>query len=623
MRFLLIRRNCRRRDEQGAVLILGALFAVVAIIAAALSVDIGSLVLSKRSNQRVADLASLDGVRGLRSATNQRQTVEQMAVESARRNGFTTTWTAAACPLGGSAATFYNADHSSWLRVEVGHETTPTGFAPVPCPISYALESLVATITNPVDAVRVTASSPVSFSFMPGGGRETATGVSTLAVVPGTPATPAQTTNGLGHAGVQVGSTAVSINTAQASLLNTVLQTAGNPAGVPLGNPPGNLAVTALGYQGLATAHVSAEELATELGISAGTVDQVLAAGFGYDDLLTATADILDRNNNDAAAVTVRDIYSRTIPLDFDARHQNIDLGQFTGAVSGGAQTFNGSSVADTEFSVLDLIRGGALLSDGDHLVTVPLTGTVPLPTGATVASAKVQVIEAPQHQFGSPTFTVHTSQLNVTLTLRVPVSVAGLGVLNVDLPLSIQGGGADATMFQVDCPGTATVPTNVWVRAVTRALSAQTGAWSVSALAGTVTISANAGSLVTAPGSTSPNWAVPPAFTDTHTVAPAALPGLTLSSSSITVGGVLPLGTTLSSVTSTIVNTVNPVLAQLNGTIMPPLYNALGVGFSSADVQVRNATNGGPVPDCTPGTYTPGTSGTVDSLGDLPVLTE
>ena len=614
------RRNRAARDERGAVLILGALFAGVAVLAAALAVDIGALVLEKRTNQRVADLASLDGVRGLTAAAPQRPVVESLAVASAERNGFSVDPTTRSCPFGANGATYSADGGERWIRVEVGKETA-TGFAPTTCPAVALLETLFP-VTN--DAVRVFVSSPVGFNFAPGGGRETASAVSTLEVSTTTNTTPGSSTPGSNRAAVEVGSTAVSINATQASLLNTIFQTTGNPVGTPLGNPPGNLAITALGYQGLANATISLEELATELGISAGTVDEVLAADFGYDELLTAAALVADRNNQDEVAVTIAEIESRTIPLDFDARHQDIDFSQLISGVSGGAETFNGSSVAETELNVLELLKGATMIADGDHLATIPLTGTVPLPTGATVASATVQIIEAAQRSgYGPATQTAETAQLRTTLTLRVPVSVTGLGVLNIDLPVDIQGGRATATITNISCQPAATVPDYVRVQAVTQALSSNTGAWSVSALAGLVTISATPGSVVTAPGSSGGPWDVTPNFTAVNTVAPAALPSLTVSSSSITVGGVLPLGVTAGTVTSTIVNALNPVLAQLNSTIMPTLYQSLGVGFSSADVTVLNSTNSTTPPECVPGTVTPPTTSTVSNYGELPLLTE
>lgn len=622
----LLRQRAARRDERGAVLILAAVFAAVAIVGAALSIDIGALVLEKRSNQRVADLASLDGVRGL-SGADKRQTAEQLVVESARRNGFETTWVAGQCSAlqpGNTGATFVGSDARE-LIVEIGNATSSSAFVPLPCPVAgYAAEQLLfdTGLLPAPNAVRVTASSPVGFKFMPGSQVETASAVSVLDVATSTNTTPDVTTPGSNAAAVNVGSTAVGISATHAALLNTIFQVTGNPVGPPLGNPPGNLNITALGYQGLANVTMSLEELATELGISAGTVDDVLSADFGYDDLLRATALIADRNNQDEVAVTITEIEDRTIPLDYDARHQDIDFGGLIEGVTGGAETFNGSSVAQTELNVLELLQSATYLADGDHLLTIPLTGTVPLPTGATVASVNVTMIEAAQQSgYGPAQQVAKTAQLSATLVLQVPVAITGLGVVNIDLPVDIQGGQAIATITDIPCQAAATVPDHVRVEAVTQALASNTGGWSTSALDGLVTISANPGPVVSSPGSTGA-WNVPPDFTAVYSVPTAPLATPTVSPSAITVGGVLPIGVTAGAVATTIVDTLNPVLAQLNSTVMPVLYQSLGVGFSSADVTVEDLTSATP-PACVPGTFTPGTTTTVSNYGVLPILTE
>ncbi len=52
----------RTRDERGAILIISTIGVVVAVIATALSVDLGRLAQERRRNQKVADLAALDAV---------------------------------------------------------------------------------------------------------------------------------------------------------------------------------------------------------------------------------------------------------------------------------------------------------------------------------------------------------------------------------------------------------------------------------------------------------------------------------------------------------------------------------------------------------------------------------
>jgi uncharacterized membrane protein len=218
----VFRRSLRRREDRGAVLILGALFASVAIVAAALSIDIGALVLSKRSNQRIADLASLDAVRGLTDRT----VVERIALESADRNGFSTTPAGTRTCNGGSLTPDPGAEYTwpdgRWMRVEVGkYDPNVDGnFDPVACPPTGILETL---FPINADAVRVTISSPVAFNFMPGGSRETASAVAKLGTASTPPVVPVTTTivpgptttivtPGSQEGGVRVGSRMASIN---------------------------------------------------------------------------------------------------------------------------------------------------------------------------------------------------------------------------------------------------------------------------------------------------------------------------------------------------------------------------------------------------------------------------
>src|SRR5438132_580221 len=191
-------RDERVRDgERGAVLILGALFAAVAVVAAALAVDVGRLVSEKRSNQRVADLAALDAVRAIRitdplDPAALRPLVETRAQQSAARNGFIVPAAVPSCPVGATGVTFPGADGQS-----------------------------------PAGEMR---------KYTPG------------SVV------------------------------------------------------PGNVAISTVGYDGLANARVSLDQLATQLGISAGTVDDVMHASFTYQQLMNASATVLNRNGDAVAA---------------------------------------------------------------------------------------------------------------------------------------------------------------------------------------------------------------------------------------------------------------------------------------------------------------------------------
>ena len=55
----------RQADERGAILVVAVAGVVLATIAAALAVDLGRQAAEKRTDQKVADLAALDGARAL------------------------------------------------------------------------------------------------------------------------------------------------------------------------------------------------------------------------------------------------------------------------------------------------------------------------------------------------------------------------------------------------------------------------------------------------------------------------------------------------------------------------------------------------------------------------------
>ena len=71
---------------------------------------------------------------------------------------------------------------------------------------------------------------------------------------------------------------------------------------------------------------------------------------------------------------------------------------------------------------------------------------------------------------------------------------------------------------------------------------------------------------------------------------------------------------------TSTIVNTLNPVLANLHSTVMGPLYNAIGLGYGSADVSPTQP-DGTKLPVCVPSTP-PVTGPTTTTTAPAPTTT-
>lgn len=74
-------RRAQKEDERGAILIMATVGIVLAIIAAALAIDLGRIAQERRSDQRVADLAALDAARDLGNT-------DALAQASADRNKF-------------------------------------------------------------------------------------------------------------------------------------------------------------------------------------------------------------------------------------------------------------------------------------------------------------------------------------------------------------------------------------------------------------------------------------------------------------------------------------------------------------------------------------------------------
>lgn len=238
-----VRRKTRRTDERGAVMILAVGGVVLAMISAALAVDLGRLAQDKRFDQKVADLAALDASRDLTQACAR-------AKDSVLRN---------TDPLVNPIELVCsdpanNADDDVVIGL-------------------WSSEEFVADPTGNV--VQVTARSGFTPAFPFVG---TAESTEADAVASSTP-----------EAEFSVGSTLANVNT-QKSFLDPVL---GSMLGVSM---------SAVSYSGLVGGNVTLLELITELSgtYSVGTVSELLDTEVTVSDLLTASANAL--NNKGGAA---------------------------------------------------------------------------------------------------------------------------------------------------------------------------------------------------------------------------------------------------------------------------------------------------------------------------------
>jgi len=585
-RTTLIRRIARQRDEGGAILVLAAVGMVMAVFAAALSIDIGRLAQDRRQDRKVADLAALDAVRQLPNALS----VQLAAGVSADRNGLP----CAVAPLApGLPCT---------LR--------PTGFSVVALPgttNSGGFTTLFDPLVGP-DAVQVTVTSRMKNRFAGGQRDLTVKSVATLGNGHGC-ALPdlCVRVDGSPLGTVKVGSTLASVTTENIILNKLLAQTMG-----------GSYSLDAVGWQGLAAGNVSFKRLRTALGYSAGTTDAALDANITYRQLLDATVNALNADGSPSSVLaatklaTIASRVSATAGTTMTLRR----LFDVTGNVG------SGKDVADASMNVKDVVVGGLTVADDDHFASMRLTASdIPTLPGNYV-DVKFGLIEAPQVRSGpakdgSGYRTIaHTGQIRLQIMVNMDVSVLGLGVLNLNVPYYLEIGAADGKLDTLRCASGADVPTGVDILGTTDAGRTVVGEVADASLrnpAGTpvpalnnivnvlgVTFKANtlSGVTVTIPGNPGTMKTFTPPYSATaasqHVNASAfSLPALTAANTTTTGGGLLG-----GLVQTTLLSTVTALVPSLTTSLLNPLMKGLGVSYAGADIWAP------PPQHCTPTSF-------------------
>ncbi|MDQ4133844.1 MAG: pilus assembly protein TadG-related protein [Actinomycetota bacterium] len=563
----------RRRDERGAMLALAAGSLVVMMISAALAIDLGRLGHEKRVDQRIADLAALDGARHLPDANAVKTAVEQ----SATRNEFT--WT---------TSTF--SEEGSDLNTCLG-TLTGGSWAPGPnCTVGTAVR------------VQVNSSFGTAFPFVTGPDGVLAKAIGSLSTPLGT---------------VRVGSNLVSLNVTQQTLLNRLL------TDVIGGTNTVNL--SAAGWNGIAGGNVSFSRLRTALGYSAGSTDGVLNSSITYRQLLDATISALnaDGSPSSVAAATPLAAIASEVSATFGTAMKLGDLYEIVGNAG------NGEDVADASFRVMDILQGGAILADTNHLASGTLFASDSIPSLGLIPnfySAKLTfgLIEAPQMKTGSPGkdpssnyfTTATTSQLRARLDLTLRLDLLGIGLTNVTVPYYIHAGQASASLDSMTCTS-ASEPTAVNIWGSTQQGSSSLGFVAdanlaasapptpvvgppILSVAGLVTASINNTVTATIPGNAGQMKTFSPPYTAASPSqqvpgTPITLPALQTSNLTVT-ATLLTLNTTV--IRDTIVSGFTQAVGPTATNILNPVYGALGLSFGSADVWAP------PVQDCSPQSY-------------------
>jgi uncharacterized membrane protein len=597
----------RSRDERGAVMILGALFAGVAVIAAGLAIDIGRQTAMKRDDQRVADMIALDAARAFAIAPNDpRPTAMSLAQSSAQRNGFDPSDTTAG---------------NSMLLELVKVVPVAGQYTLVTIPPGSSLLDATA------NAVRVTLTSTVDYFF--GAGSKALKAIAVGALGNGTTCIlPCPGNDSLPIGTTRIGSTLASLNTTDTVILNKLMTKLVG----------GSVNLDAVGWQGLASGYATFSRLQTALGLTGASPDQVLDTTVTYRQLLDATVNALNADGSPSSAIaatkvgTIASSVDNTLGLQLTLRK----------LISIAGNAGDGSDVANAALSVRDIVLGGAMAADGDHFASVDL-GVTDLPVIPNVQSITIRagLIEAPQSKIGQYgkdgtgkyLTTAVTSQVRVLVdtVLAVPLGSI-LGVQLVHVPYYLEGGSGSASLDTAHC--TSATPDSVDILGVTNALGIDVarvsdtdlssalgstitkGQATVLDVAGVVTVKAKTGiSNVIAGASTLLNFtpdylakeATPQHITGSALQLPAVAP--TDLQVSLLAGGLLLNVATLQ---TTIANAISAAVPAIQNTVLAGVSKALGLTFGGADVWAP------PVQNCQTSSFTNQPTPTVDSIPTL-----
>lgn len=516
--------GARRRggcgDERGSILVLSAFGLVLALIAGSLSIDIGFLAQDARQDQKVADLASMDAVRVLPTDPT------AAAQASATRNGFPYT------------AAGYS------LVVEWGPSTTG--------PFTTVVANLAG-----ATAVRVTATSTHtnSLPFVGAGRAVTRKAVAKL-----------QT-----FAGFSLGSSLVNISSSSSTLLNPLV-------GQALG---GTVNLSLVSWQGVAAGNVSVSGLQTQLaslGLSVGSVSQLLSANLTLAQLYGATASALTLQGDTADASVFN-----TLKLAATSA-ATVSLGQLLTIGQG-----SDNAVLNGSLNLLQLITGSAEAANGSHALAITNTGlTVP---GVSSTGISLTAIESLQTYVGPVGGSVTTSQVNLTVTPKLNLDVTvGLSLVHVtgDLPVKLTLAGATGTLKAASCSGiTVTVDPQALagVAQVTTLHVTTLGLVPILDMA-TTSLTPSVDGPASDVSFAYPSEFAPPPFSKHVGSQPIGLGSLTgFTAGTVTVLGTLPLGTTTSSIVSAVIAALPAVIGNVDSTVLTPLLTAMGLDIGGADV--------------------------------------
>ncbi len=516
--------------ERGAVLMMVAISMTIIVTCTALTIDLGRVSTLRRDLQNVADAAALDLARALDGETAASDLMASAAWQAAvqatlDRNAFVPGDVRAVEVVVGAYDA--EADVFSVFAVDGG---------PDPFPLDVP------------SAVRVRVFDRVDYAFAPGGATTSRQAVASMS-------SPV--------AGVRIGSYAARLDSTHPSLLNALLG--------PLG---GTVALDLVGYRGLAGGSVRLADVVDELGLAAGTPDELLATEVGLGDLLTAQAEAL-RRDGDAARAQILDDMVVQLP-DPDTP---VGFGDLVDVGSGGME-----AALDAGIDALELLTATAVVANGDNALSVP--GLSLGVGGALVTSTSLQVIESPRWGFGPVGTEVETAQ--VRLEVNLALTVAGLSATT--LRVVAEAAPSRATITGIDCG----VEQGVDIDVATSLLRSSVNL--ASRVRILVTMVDIASSALVSQNPTAVSLSIPlPEGLGQPVSVPA--PDLNLSDVTLPTPTAVAAGVNLGGALTLLLPGLNALAAQVLGAVdglVEPLLDMLGISAPGADVTALGIECGG-----------------------------
>lgn len=393
-------------NRSGNVAIMGALLLPVGIAAAAFAVDEGSLYLERREAQSVTDLAAIVAAANLDKA-------EQAVLTTFEDNREPHV----ALIEEGDGQPLFNGLAGAEVRVEKGR------YEPNP---SVAPEVRFVVGSEPANAVKVT--------FHKKGTRYFAS-----RMIPAPTIATEAIASLPAEAAFSVGSRLLSLN---GGILNSIL-------GKLLGT---NIALSVMDYEALVDTDVSAlaffDALATELDITAGTYDDVLAANATVGQVVDALAAVSGHDRNAELALTaIGDAIPASSTIALPLSHL-FDLGRVGQLAIG-----QGNAGFDAKVGLMEVLGASAAIANGSNQISLNTGLAIPGLLGVT---ANLAIGEPPQHSpwfaIGEAGTIVRTAQTR----LQLVASVGGPGGLlgtSIKVPIYLELAYAEAKLKSVSCP--------------------------------------------------------------------------------------------------------------------------------------------------------------------------